>query len=100
MVAILATVAEEGYTRYVVTENTKVFQIDSYLEGKINKVEVLGSHNLKYTETFQNLGFIRTLNKTTIHFVDGVSVFEMKEIPAKPFQKLTIDEHLNTRFCA
>jgi len=83
----------ETFTRYIVSNNKKLFQIDISLDGLINNVTILGLSDLKWTDT--NLpggfGFKREIGKSTKYFLDGVNVLNKQMLPAKAFKRQSTD---------
>jgi hypothetical protein len=95
---IRSTTIFETFTRYIVTDNKKVFEIDVTLNGFVNNVSVLGLSDLKWTDTKLSEGFKREIGKSTIYFVDGEAVLRKQLLSAKPFRKLVPDKKLTTNF--
>ena len=76
-------------TRFVVSSNKMIFQIDVSLNNLINKVRILGSSDLTWIDTkISDDCFKREIGKTTIYFLDGEIILQKKELNAKSFRKL------------
>lgn len=97
---IKGTTSFESFTRYFVTDNNKVFQIDVYLDGLINKVTILGAINLEWVDTrltndLEDLyTFKRVIKKSTIYFIDGEMAVSKQVLNAKPIKKMKVDRKL------
>jgi hypothetical protein len=90
---ILAQIAIEGFTRFIVTNNKVTFQIDVSLDNLINNVTLLGASNLNWIDTFVSDGcFKREIQKSTIYFLNGVEILRKQTLGAKPFRRLNIDK--------
>jgi len=82
------------FTRYIVVNGTKTFQIDKAYRpmtiGFTNKVKMLGAINLSWTDTIINNDIViqREIGKSTIYFYDGEIILQKKELNAKSFRKL------------
>jgi len=90
-----------SFTRYIVTNNIKVFQIDVYSSpgnSTINKVSILGQVNLNWIDYRLSEGFKREIGKSTLYFVDGEIILRKQQLSAKPFTKLSVDRGLNNNF--
>jgi len=85
---VIGTTNFETFTRYFVTDNRKVFQLDITFDGSISNVTVLGASDLKWTDTEFNSGFKREIGKSTIYFMDGEAVLRKQLLNAKPFKNL------------
>jgi hypothetical protein len=68
---VIGTTVFDTFTRYFVTDNRKVFQIDIAFDSNINNVTVLGASDLKWTDTKLSEGFKREIGKSTIYFVEN-----------------------------
>jgi hypothetical protein len=77
----------DTYTRYIVSNNKKLYQIDVSLDGLVNNVTVLGQSDLHWTDTKLAEGFKRDIGRTSIYFVDGEPVLRKYILPGKPFSK-------------
>ena len=97
---VIGTTVFETFTRYFVTNNRKVFQIDISFSGLVNNVTVLGLSDLKWIDTkfSESEGFKREIGKSTIYFVDGEAILRKQILSAKPFRKLVPDKKLTTNF--
>jgi len=90
---ILATFSIDGFTRYIVKNITKTFQIDVSLDKLVNKVTLFGVSDLNWTDTFVSEGcFKREIGKSTIYFLDGVEILRKQTLVAKPFRRLKEDK--------
>jgi hypothetical protein len=77
-----------GFTRYIVTSNKRIFQIDVSLNKLINNVVILGLSDLRWTDTLLADGTIkREIGKTTLYFLDGEVILQKKELNAKSFKR-------------
>jgi hypothetical protein len=101
---IKGTTSFDTFTRYFVIDNSKVFQIDVYLGGLINKVTILGAINLEWTDTrlTSDLGdaytFKREIKKSTIYFIDSEVVLSKQLLNAKAFNKMKADRKFTSEF--
>jgi hypothetical protein len=69
----------EGFTRYIVTSNRRIFQIDISLDGITNKVIILGLSDLNWIDTKLNSEtFKRDIGKTTLYFLDGELILRIQ----------------------
>lgn len=80
----------ETFTRYIVSCNKKLFQIDVSLDKLINNVTILGLSDLNWMDTKLAEGFKREIGKSTIYFMDGEKVLRKQQLSAKPFKFLGI----------
>jgi len=57
----------EGFIRYIVSDNRRVYEIDVTLNEETNNVSILGPSDLKWTDrkSSEGEGFIRSLGKST-----------------------------------
>jgi len=79
----------ENFTRFIVSNNKIIFQIDESLDNIVNKVRILGSSDLTWIDTkISDDCFKREIGKTTIYFLDGEIILQKKELNAKSFRKL------------
>jgi hypothetical protein len=90
--------SEENFTRYFVTDNRKVFQIDITIDGLTNTVTILGASDLKWTDIKLSEGFKREIGKSTIYFLDGEVTLRKQLLNAKPFRKAVPDKTVTTNF--
>jgi hypothetical protein len=88
----------ESIHRYIASSNKKLFQIDVSLDGLVNKVTVLGLSDLHWTDTKFTEGFKRDIGRTSIYFVDGEPVLRKYLLPGKPFNKLSVDKTVISKF--
>jgi hypothetical protein len=85
---VLVSSILDGFTRYIVTNNKRIFQIDVSLNKAINNVTILGGSDLKWTDRLLNDGsFKREIGKTTLYFLDGEVILQKKELNAKSFKR-------------
>jgi hypothetical protein len=69
-------------TRYMVRNNNKVYEIDVSQDQLINKVSLVGSSGLEWTDTKISDEIIkRELGKSTFYFLNGETVLVKKQIP-------------------
>lgn len=87
----------ESINRFVVKNGRRHYQIDSTLDGLVNKVTILGASDFKWTDTALIEGFHREIGKSTIYFLDGEIVLRKQLIPSKPFRKLSSDKNLMSK---
>ena len=86
---ILAQTIIDGFTRFIVLNNNKTFQIDVSLDNLINNVTLLGASDLNWVDTFVSDGcFKREIGKSTIYFLEGVEILRKQTLGAKPFRRL------------
>ena len=83
----------ETINRFVVKNNRKTFQIDSTLDGSVNKVTLLDASDFKWVDTALTEGFHREIGKSTIYFLDGEIVLRKQQLNAKPMTKTVKDAH-------
>lgn len=101
---IRGTTSFDNFTRYFVIDNSKVFQIDVYLDGLVNKVTILGAINLNWTDTRlindleDSYTFKRVIKKSTIYFLDSEVVLSKQILNAKAFNKMKVDKKLVNDF--
>ena len=68
---VIGTTIFDTFTRYFVTDNRKVFQIDISFDGLVNNVTVLGPSDLKWTDTKLSEGFKREIgNQQSISWME------------------------------
>ena len=77
----------DSFIRYIVKNGTRLYEIDSSLDGLVNKVTILGASDFKWTDTALTEGFYREIGKSTIYFLDGEVVLRKQQLNAKPFRK-------------
>jgi hypothetical protein len=76
------------YTRYIVSDNKRIYEIDVSLDRMSNKVTILGLSDFKWIDTkISDDCFKREIGKSTIYFLDGEMIFE-KQLNAKSFRRL------------
>ena len=86
---IRAITKHETFTRYIVKNGPRYYEIDVSLDQLVNKVTISGASDLKWTDTIlPEGGFKREIGKSTKYFLDGVNVLNKQMLPAKPFKKL------------
>ncbi|SRR5882762_4468390 len=78
----------ESYTRYIVSDNKRIYEIDVSLDEITNKVTILGLSDFKWIDSKFGEGFKREIGKTTLHFIDGEIVLVEKQLNAKAFRRL------------
>jgi hypothetical protein len=92
----------DTFTRYIVTNNKRLYQIDVSLDKMINNVSILGLSDFNWKDTKLNEGienyFMREVNKSTIYFLNGEAILRKQELNAKPFRKTQLDKSLLTKF--
>jgi hypothetical protein len=73
---LLASTQFESFTRYIINNGPKNYQIEVSLDGLVNNVTLLGAIDLKWTDTKlpRDIGFMREIGKSTKYFLDGVNV--------------------------
>lgn len=84
--------------RYVVTDGIRTYKIDSFEEGKVNHVTILGIINFKWTDTALIEGFKREIGKSTLYFLDGEIVLQKQERPGKAMKRLVRDKVIDNNF--
>ena len=97
---IIAITQHTTFTRYIATNGPRVYQIDVSLDNLTNKVSVLGSAQLSWTDTKLafDVGFKREIGKSTLYFLDGELVVRKYQVPAKPFTQLKVDPNMVSNF--
>lgn len=78
----------DGYTRYFVRSNNRVYEIDISNDKLTNKVSIIGSSGLEWIDTKLMEGFKREIGKATFYFLDGELTLVKRQLPAKPFTRL------------
>jgi hypothetical protein len=63
----------DSFIRFIVKNGSRIYEIDSSLDGLTNKVTILGASDLTWTDTVLTLGFKREIGKSTIYFLDGIT---------------------------
>lgn len=95
----------DGFTRYIVTSNKRIFQIDRYFDKMINIVTILGLTDFKWIDSQLPEGmehliydkniekaneynsFKRRIGKSILYFYGGELILQQKELNYKPFKK-------------
>jgi len=96
---VVGTAKFDTFTRYFVNNNKKLYQIDVSLDGLINTVTVLGVSDLKWIDTsLSGGGFKREIGKSTIYFMDGEVILRKQTLPAKAFNKSSVERKLIKNF--
>jgi hypothetical protein len=97
---IRATTQHDTFTRYIVKNGPRYYEIDVSLDALINKVTISGASDLKWTDTKLpgGVGFKREIGKSTKYFVDGVNVLNKQVLPAKSFRKVSPDNKIGGAF--
>jgi DNA polymerase type B, organellar and viral len=97
---IIAITQHTTFTRYIATNGPRVYQIDVSLDNLTNKVSVLGSAQLSWTDTKLafDVGFKREIGKSTLYILDGELVVRKYQVPAKPFTQLKVDPNMVSNF--
>jgi hypothetical protein len=97
---IRATTQYDTFTRYIVKNGPRYYEIDVSLDGLINKVTISGASDLKWTDTklAGEIGFKREIGKSTKYFVDGINVLNKQILPAKPIKKVNPDNKIGGAF--
>lgn len=96
--SVLLSNIVDDFTRYIVTDNRKTYQIDISLDNLTNKVKIIGEKDLSWTDTKLEEGFQREIGKSILYFVDGEKVLRKSYLSAKPFRKLHEEKTLSTEF--
>jgi hypothetical protein len=97
--AIRAITKYDTFTRYIVKNGPRYYEIDVSLDELVNKVTISGQSDLKWTDTLlPEGGFKREIGKSTKYFLDGVNVLNKQMLPAKPFKVLKADKNLGGAF--
>ena len=96
---IRAITKHETFTRYIVKNGPRYYEIDVSLDQLVNKVTISGASDLKWTDTIlPEGGFKREIGKSTKYFLDGVNVLNKQMFPAKAFKKLNVDKNVGGAF--
>jgi len=78
-----------NYTRYIVSDNKRIYEIDMSLDKLTNKVTILGLSDFNWTDTkLSDDSFKRQIGKTTITFLDSDIILIEKQLNAKSFRRL------------
>ena len=98
--AIISISKHETFTRHIVTNGPRIYQIDVSLDELVNNVSILGSVQLNWVDTKLafDVGFKREIGKSTKYFIDGVNVLNKHIHPARAFRKLQGDKYGSTAF--
>jgi hypothetical protein len=85
--AIISISKHETFTRHIVTNGPRIYQIDISLDELVNNVSILGSVQLSWTDTKLtfDVGFKRDIGKSTKYFIDGVNVLNKQVLFSKAF---------------
>ena len=87
------------FTRFMVVKGNRFFEIDRYLTTMVNKVKILGSIDLSWTDTLLQDGIIqREIGKAFIYFIDGEIILKQKVVNSKPFSTLKVEKAIKTKF--
>lgn len=86
---------EENKSRYVVRNEANIFTIDVTQNGLVNNVQLCGPADLKWVDTkISEDSFQRELGKNIFYIKDGVVTVKGKQLNAKPFRKVNLDNKL------
>jgi DNA polymerase type B, organellar and viral len=90
----------DSFHRFIVENNSRIYQIDRTLDNNINYVTIKGKMELSWIDTKVNGTevFKRDIGKSSIYFADGQVVLRKKQLNAKPFVKLSPDKVMRTSF--
>jgi hypothetical protein len=76
----------DGFIRYIVSSNIRIFEIDVILD--INKVTILGLSDFKWVDTkISDDSFKREIGKSTLYFLNGEIILQKLQLNAKSFKK-------------
>jgi hypothetical protein len=89
----------DGFIRYIVSSNIRIFEIDVSNDQSINNVTILGLSNLKWIDTIISEDYFkREIGKSTIYFLDGEIVLQKLQLNAKPFKAKSLDKDIIKHF--
>jgi DNA polymerase type B, organellar and viral len=91
----------DSFHRFIVENNSRIYQIDRTLDNTINYVTIKGKITLSWIDTVVDTldGFKRDIGKSIIYFAeDGEIVLREKQLTAKPFDKLPVDKNIRSSF--
>jgi hypothetical protein len=94
---ILVSNTVDSFTRYIVSDGSRTYQIDQSLDQMTNKVLILGSSKFGWTDTKLEIGFMREIGKSTIYFADGEIILQKQERPAKPLKNSFLNKNKNIK---
>ena len=88
--AIISISKHETFTRHIVTNGPRIYQIDVSLDELVNNVSILGSVQLNWVDTKLafDVGFKREIGKSTKYFIDGVNVLNKQVLSGKAFANI------------
>jgi hypothetical protein len=101
---IRATTQFKTFTRYIVNNGKRNYEIDISQDKLTNKVTILGPVNLSWIDTQvsalpgEDGTFKRDIGKSTKYFLDGVNILNKQILPAKAFRKTKIDRKKVSNF--
>ena len=90
--------------RFIVINGNRTYEIDRTLDKSQNKVTILGTIDLTWTDTkiSSEVGgsflFKREIKKSTIYFMDGEIALRKQQLNAKPFRRLSVDNKIKNNF--
>jgi hypothetical protein len=65
---IRSTTLFQDFTRYIVIDNKRIFEIDVSIDGNRNNVRILNVSDFAWTDTKLSEGFKRTIGKSVLYF--------------------------------
>ena len=95
---IRSTTLFQDFTRYIVIDNKRIFEIDVSIDGNRNNVRILNVSDFAWTDTKLSEGFKRTIGKSVLYFIDGEIVLRKQILPAKAFSRGKVDDSIITEF--
>ena len=93
---ILAVQEFDDKVTYIVKNDIHIFTLDMSKEGTVSNVSVTGAARLSWVDTKLNdETFKREISKNVIYISNGKVVAKEKELPSKPFSKITLDKKIS-----
>ena len=87
------------FTRFMVINGNRFFEIDRFKDAGINKVKMLGAIGLSWTDTLLFDGIIqREIGKAFIYFSNGEVIARQKVLNSKPFSSVKSEKVMKTNF--
>ena len=85
--------------RFMVESGTRTYTIDVSKDGLTNKVKIQGAVDLQWIDTkISDEVFRREIGKSIIFFMGGERILRKKQLNAKPFNRVSTDNQLNSNF--
>jgi hypothetical protein len=85
----------DGFIRYIVSSNKRIFEIDISNDKVINNVTILGLSDFKWIDTIVSEDcFKREIGKSTLYFLDGEIILQKLQLNSKPFKVRSIEKDI------